>query len=127
VQPTTFIDSAPDLRTMVWILSGCLGFVILVTVPAIGYFLVREFNRKDNLERRTDGFSKALTEVKDVVHELKGAIEQIRSWSTDKFVPRPEFDRAIDKLEAEDQQIREDTKQEFEKCKEYCPARGGHI
>jgi hypothetical protein len=122
-------DNLPEMtasaKIIIWILAGALGLEGAVTLPAIAYFLVREFNRKDRVEDKTEAFNTTIGEVKDMVHETKLMVAEVRSWSAEKFVGRPEFDREVKRLEEEDKGMRDDVKSAFDSCKECCPARTG--
>lgn len=131
-QPTTryvVSQGSPDVHTVAWVLAGSLVFVLGITVPVIGFFVTRELKRRDGNERRTDGLASAITEVRDLVHETKLMVVEMRSWSNEKFPSRVEFDKAVARLEEEDKSIRADLKAEFDNCKELHPLRrqGGDI
>ena len=134
IPPVPPTSTEPHIYTVVWVLTGALAFVLAITIPAIAYFLVREFNRKDQLEQKTDALNKTLNEVRGMVYDTKTMIAGL----TDKFVTRPEFNSVIDELKQNISDIRatannglasirKEMREEFESCRKDCPVRGTKI
>lgn len=96
----------------VWALVG----VLFVLIPCLGFFLVREFNRKDKLAEAVDQLHGAVT-------ALTLAVEEIKRWSTERFVLRTQHDRDIESLKDDIAKHAERFERELERCESRCPER----
>ena len=87
---------AEDAR--LWALTG----VIAILIPAISYFLVREFNRKDKIGDEVRELASRVTvsieALNKAVSSLTLAVEEIRMWSHDRFITRSEHRDAVESL-----------------------------
>ena len=134
---------------IIWILVAVITFLLMIFIPSTAYFLVREFSRKDKNEDRMDEnrkeltkmfqegmdkFSTALDDVGSAVDTLRGTLNDFRFWSSERFIPRAEFEDTIERLETtlkdnrawaekEVSEFKSYVKDEFKRCKEFCPVR----
>jgi outer membrane murein-binding lipoprotein Lpp len=98
------------MELKVWVLAGALAIVM----PALGYLLVRELTRKDQLAVAVQELNKAVT-------ALTVTVESIRAWSTDKFVDRDEYREDRQALKESIQKWAERFEKDMENCAKRCP------
>lgn len=95
-----------------WALTG----VISVLTPSLAYLLVREFSRKDQigkeLQELAGTVNKSLQELHHAVSALTLAVEEIRTWSHERFVTRQELADTMSSL-----------RREMDKCQDRCSSR----
>jgi hypothetical protein len=82
---------------------------LMICLPIIGFFLVREFKQKDSVVS-------ALQQLTLVVGELKHSIENVKLWVDSRFTRKTDHDKDIEDLRAE-------ISRRFEERVEDCPAR----
>jgi len=111
----------PDWNIKVWVLTGVLG----VMIPALGYLLVREFNRKDKISEDlgviTARFTTSIEELNRCVAALTTAVMEVRGWASERFVPRVEHEKDIDELRADIQRHADRFEKDLDRCSERCP------
>ncbi len=103
---------ASDIK--LWVMGGLLT----ILVPSVAYFLIREFNRKDKL-------AEAVEKLHSAVGALTLAVEEIRLWSTERFVTRVEHRDALEAVKADIARHAERFERELERCEQRCPDRCG--
>jgi hypothetical protein len=93
-------------------MTGVLGALL----PALAYLLVREFSRKDQIgeELRTLAHvvNNSLRELHTVVSTLTLAVEEIRTWSHERFVTRQEHTDVMFGV-----------RRELDKCQDRCSSK----
>lgn len=106
----------PAYELKLWILGGLLG----VLVPVLAFLLAREFKRKDQIgaEVKTlaETVTKSINELNHAVSVLTLAVEEIRTWSHERFVTRLEHTESIGSI-----------RREIDKCQERCPSKPTEI
>lgn len=106
-----------------WAMRGLLALL----ASAVAYFLIREFNRKDGIEKDLKGLAEKVTvsieELNKGVGALTLAIEEIRLWSTERFVPWPAHREAIEGVKEDIRIHAERFERELERCEARCPQR----
>jgi len=111
------LNGAWDVR--VWIIG------LLAT--CLAYLLSREFTRKDqisaDLQAITARFTVSIEELNKGVAALTLAIEEIRLWSTDKFVSRIEHKENLEAVKADIKAAAARFENELVKCEARCPER----
>lgn len=109
--------------TKLWVLGG----VVAILVPAVAYFLVREFARKDGIESEVKTLAAKVTlsieELNKCVAALTLAIEETRVWSHERFVTRTEHRDAIESVKDDIARHAERFERELERCEARCPER----
>lgn len=104
----------------VWALAGALAILI----PALAYLLNREFQRKDQLADRVELLAKTMTDslqqLSSVVSELTLAVSEIKVWSQDRFVARPEFESRMAQMKTDISVYAERFERELDKCQSRC-------
>lgn len=83
------MNPTSDLK--LWVLGGA----VTILVPVVGFFLVREFRRKDEIGEEVKGLACRVTlsveKLNEAVAALTLAIEEIRVWSHERFITREEY------------------------------------
>ena len=112
-------------------LSNFYAGIASLLVAIIGYFLVREFNRKDKnedtmnkyayetareMKALADKISEALSKLNEALTELQLSMEETRTWTVERFISRDEHDKAVALLL---DSVKDQGKQ-FEKNMEWC-------
>ena len=99
-----------DLK--LWVLGGLLT----VLVPVLGFLLVREFKRKDQIgsEVKTlaETVTRSINDLNHAVSVLTLAVEEIRTWSHERFLTRAEHSEVVASI-----------RREMDKCQERCTAK----
>lgn len=108
-----------------WVMGGLLT----VLIPVLAYLLTRELARKDqvgeDLKSITAKFTTSIEELNKAVAALTLACEEIRLWSTEKFVSRDEHRNAVESIREDIARTAERFSRDLDKCGERCPARHG--
>lgn len=101
--------------------------VMAVMLGIMGFLLVREFSQKDKLRTDLEALAgrvvTSMEALNKAVAELALAIEEIRMWSTDRFVHQTDYDRGMKEIKATIRSNKEDMRTELENHAKNCPAK----
>jgi len=101
------------IELKVWVLAGAVA----IAMPALGYLLVRELTRKDQL-------AVAVQELNKAVAALTVTVESIRTWSTEKFVDWDEYREDRQALKESIREWAERFEKDMENCAKRCQREG---